>query len=206
MPKTKFLKGLCQHCSGHLEFSAEMAGLTAPCPHCGEQTELLLARPPEEPTIPRRTIVWTLIGISILCLGFLGALAALQRAQRLAARQKHQTEAVLTADTQTNAGPTGANLSEGVSEENGFVVGPIVLETTSGTSRVYAVGTLKNKTDRKRFGVKLELDLADAGGAKLGTATDYKAVIEPGAEWQFKALVLDSKASLARLGSIKEDQ
>src|SRR5215831_18602359 len=92
MNKTKFLKGECQHCGGRLEFPAEMAGLTAECPHCGQQTDLLLAAPPEEPTIPRRTVVWAIIGIVILVMGLVGALAALKRAERWAARQKRQAE------------------------------------------------------------------------------------------------------------------
>jgi hypothetical protein len=63
---------------------------------------------------------------------------------------------------------------------------------------------LKNKTGRKRFGVKVELDLFDGTEQKVGTATDYQAVIEPGAQWAFKALVLDSKATSAKIASIQE--
>ncbi|MGH7968159.1 MAG: FxLYD domain-containing protein [Limisphaerales bacterium] len=204
MPKTKFLKGDCQHCSGPVEFPAEMVGLTASCPHCGQETELLLAAPPDEPIVPRRTVIWTAVGILVLCLGFAGALVALKRAQRLAARQKHQTEQ--TVATPTNQQTTAEDALNPGTDQHGFAVSGIMLETTPGTSRVYATGTLKNSTDRKRFGVKVELDLRDAADQKVGTATDYQAAIEPGAEWHFRALVLDSKATSARLASIKEDQ
>lgn len=206
MTKTKYLKGECQHCAGPLEFPAEMAGLPSPCPHCGQQTDLLLALPPEEPTVPRRTVVWTLIGIVVLCLGLVGALAALKRAQNLAARQKQRAEAAaLPADT-TRGQVQEAKSAEGEVDRNGFGVSPIALEREAGTSRVYAAGTLRNRTDRKRFGVKVEIDLVDEAGTKLGTATDYQAGIEPGGEWRFRALVLDPKASSARIGSVKEDQ
>src|SRR6266404_3328030 len=103
MNRTKFLKGECQHCAGRLEFPAEMAGLPADCPHCGQQTDLLLAVPPEEPTVPRRTIVWAVIGIVILGLGLIGALAALKRAERWAARQKRQVESSVVVQGSNNA-------------------------------------------------------------------------------------------------------
>jgi hypothetical protein len=56
---------------------------------------------------------------------------------------------------------------------------------------VYAVGTLTNDTTRQRFGVKVEIDVLDAHRNKLGSATDYTEVIEPGKEWKFRALVTD---------------
>jgi hypothetical protein len=80
------------------------------------------------------------------------------------------------------------------------------LEKTAGTSLVCAVGTVNNPTKRQRFGVKVELALLDAVGQKLGTATDYRQVLEPGGQWRFKALVVDSKAVSAKVESIKEDQ
>ena len=206
MAKNKFLKGECQHCTGHLEFPAELAGLQAPCPHCGEQTDLLLAPPPEEPTVQRRTVVWAVIGIVILGLGLVAALAALKRAQLWAARQRHDVVATTLPQGETNSGQGETTPSNASTDKNGFAVSVVTLETTPGTSRVYATGTLQNKTERKRFGVKVEIDLRDATDQKLGTATDYRAVIEPGAEWHFKALALDSKASSARVSGIKEDQ
>lgn len=35
-----FVKGSCQHCGGHLEFSSLNKGETIKCPHCGKQTRL----------------------------------------------------------------------------------------------------------------------------------------------------------------------
>ncbi|HVV72223.1 MAG TPA: hypothetical protein VHI52_12110, partial [Verrucomicrobiae bacterium] len=136
MPKTKFLKGDCQHCAGPMEFPAEMIGSMASCPHCGQQTELLLAAPLYEPTVPRRTIVWALIGIVVLCLGFGGSLVALKRAQRWAAHQKSQAQS--PAPTTTNQDSNMEQSPAPGTEQNGFAVGGIVLETAPGTSRVYA--------------------------------------------------------------------
>jgi hypothetical protein len=82
----------------------------------------------------------------------------------------------------------------------------VTIEKTPGSSLVYAVGTVKNPEVRQRFGVRVELDLLDARGEKVGTAKDYQQVLEPGAEWHFKALVVESKAASAKVAAIKEDQ
>jgi len=182
-----------------------MAGLAAECPHCGQQTELLLALPAEEPTIPRRTIVWAVIGIVILVMGLVGAIAALKRAERWAARQKHQAETAAVVEGSSNA-PVDAAPAEDPQAQNGFVVSAVALEKAAGTSLVYAAGTVKNTSDRKRFGVKVELDLFDANEQKVGTATDYQQVMETNSVWHFKALVVDTKAATAKVATIKEDQ
>src|SRR5947207_1269951 len=204
MHKTKFLKGECQHCAGHLEFQAEMAGLMADCPHCGQQTELLLALPTQEPTVPRRTVVWAAVGIVILVLGLIGAIMALKRAERWAARQKHPNETSIASAPAADSEPA-AGIPD-PQEQNGFAVSPVQLEKARGTSLVYATGTLKNISDHKRFGVKVEIDLLNRDEQKVGTATDYQQVMETNATWNFKALVVDSKATSAKVAAIKEVQ
>jgi hypothetical protein len=87
-----------------------------------------------------------------------------------------------------------------------FKIGPIALEKGKGTGLVYAVGVLRNGSEHQRFGIKLELELSDANGNKVGTAKDYRAVLEPRQEWRFRALILDNRATSARLASVEEDQ
>jgi len=84
--------------------------------------------------------------------------------------------------------------------------GPIVLEKTKGSSLVYAVGVLKNDSEHQRFGVNIELELSDSRGNRVGMAKDYRAVLEPGQQWRFRALVLDSKAVSARVVRIREEE
>jgi hypothetical protein len=84
--------------------------------------------------------------------------------------------------------------------------GLVTLEKTRGTGLVYAVGLLKNVSDHQRFGIKIEIEVIDAGGNKVGTAKDYRAVLEPRQEWRFRALVLDKRAAAARLVSVEEDE
>jgi hypothetical protein len=42
-------------------------------------------------------------------------------------------------------------------------------------------------------------------GKKLGVARDYKDIIEPNREWQFHALIPDSRTASAKVVSVKED-
>lgn len=205
MTRTKYLKGACQNCGGHIEFPAEHIGVVVGCPHCQQETELSLLPPPEEPAVPRRVLIWTGIAVVVLGLGFGGALVALKRAQRWAERQKRPTAAVVpVAQLQTNAQPSSDETNSAAN--NDLTSSSVALEKTPGSSLVYAVGTLKNSSARQRFGIKVELELSDAAGQKLGTASDYRQVLEPGAQWQFKALVMDAKTVSAKITSIREDQ
>ena len=95
---------------------------------------------------------------------------------------------------------------EAIAAQKEFQVSMISFETTPGTSLVHAVGTVSNLASKQRFGVKVELDVFDASGKKIGIATDYQQVIEPKGQWRFNAPVINSKAASAALASIKEDQ
>ena len=92
------------------------------------------------------------------------------------------------------------------SSTNSLTIGEINLEKSGSSKVVYAVGRVANELARQRFGLRIELDLFDAGGDKVGTATDYLSVLEPGKEWRFKAMVFESKAVSAKLAAIREDQ
>lgn len=180
--------------------------MVVPCPHCQQETELNLLAPADEPTVPRRALVWTGIAIIILGLGLVGALAALNRAQRWAERQKQQATANAAA-VEPAAAPQPQTVETNTPTTQGELsASSVTLEKTAGSSLVYAVGTVRNTSSRQRFGIKVELDLSDAGGQKIGTATDYRPVLEPGAQWQFKALVVQPKAVSAVISAIREDQ
>ncbi len=202
MNQTKYLKGECQHCHGHIEFPAESAGLTIDCPHCGKQTELLLALPKDEPTIPRATIIYTVIAVIILAAGLAGAMIALKMAQRKVGHKKEEVVAQGPLVTATNAVPD----ADDPIVQAGFQVSPITIEKTKGSSLVYAVGTLTNAADRQRFGVKILFDLFDESGQKVGVAKDYQQVIEPKGEWKFRALVVASKTMSAKVASVTEEK
>ena len=199
MTSSKHLKGECQQCGGHIEFPAEAAGTTTECPHCGKPTDLLLAAPEIESSVPARAIVYTVIAIVILLGGLIGTQIALNRAKRLV-EQKNDASTMPTAKQAAVTAPAET------APKDGFRVSSITLEKTPGSSLVYAVGTVRNETDRRRFGVKVEFDVFDETGQKVGSAKDYQPALEAKAEWRFRALVVGSKAAAAKLASITEDQ
>ena len=194
MSATKFLRGECQHCGGHLEFPADATGTTADCPHCRQPTELLLSiGEPTPAQTPVKAILFTIIACVILLGGIIGALLALQRARRMAAdRQTFQT--VVTNTVAVN--PFAAQR---------FFASPVTLEKTPGGSIVRAVGTLKNLSPQRRFAVRVEIEVKGDAGKLLEPATDYATAIEPGATWTFKAMVLAKGAATGQVSLIKEE-
>ena len=205
MNRTKHLKGHCQSCGGHIELPAEAVGLSLDCPHCGKATELLLAAPPEEPMVPRRTIVWAVVTVFILLLGLAAALVALNRAERKAAA-KQQTGKPSHAGSGVNAQDTLPPGQPDLVTRAGFSASEITLQKLPDSGLVYALGTLTNASARQRFGVKVNLDLFDAGGQKVGGATDYQPMIEPNGQWRFKALVVERKAATAKITAVQEER
>jgi hypothetical protein len=107
MTRTKRLQGECQQCGGPLEFPAERIGLTAQCPHCAKETELMLATPPQEPMVPRKVIVWTVLTVGLLIVGLIIVLAGLNHFERQAAerRQKSVSPAHTLSNAPAKAGP-----------------------------------------------------------------------------------------------------
>jgi hypothetical protein len=89
---------------------------------------------------------------------------------------------------------------------NGFAVSTLKLEKTPGSSLVYVMGTVRNLTDKERFGVKAEFSLFDSNGVAAGAASDYAATLAAHETWKFKALVMESKAAKAELAGVREDQ
>ncbi len=88
MNRTKKLQGPCAHCGGTIEYPAELIGTSTQCPYCGKTTELVLAKPPEEPSVPRRLVIWSVIAAIIVALGAGATIYALKRAQTLSERVK----------------------------------------------------------------------------------------------------------------------
>jgi hypothetical protein len=194
MNGTKRLKGVCSECGGSIEFPAELVGTMSQCPRCRTQTELLLAAPPEEPAVPRKVIIWTVVAIVILAAGVIVPVAGLKHYARLVVRQRDQARAAASARATEAAALAG------------FEVSAISIERGQGNSGTYAVGTVLNNSNRQRSGVTVELDLLDAGGQKVGIAKGSRPALDPGAKWEFKVSVGNAKAASARLAAIKEEQ
>jgi hypothetical protein len=204
MTRTKNLRGPCQHCGGALEFPAELAGTTGECPLCHQATEFMLALPAAEPAIPQRLVVWTVVLVAVAGTGLGLSLWAVHLArgrvqERARARAHAPTLAVPSAVPAPALSP-----EQQIAHDARFGLTPVQLEKATGSSLVYATGTLTNQDEKQRFGVTIEFELLDGQGQKLGTTSDYQATIEPRAEWKFRAMVTFSKAASARLVRIRE--
>ena len=206
MPGTKFLKCACESCGGRIEFPVEGIGSTVPCPHCGWHTELTLEAPIVE-TVPRsRNLKWIIAAAAILVAGGVAIVAILIVAQRRMeklgreASKPREVRPVKTNVAAVNSVASSLTLT------NGFSVSKVIIEKKSGSSLAYASGSLKNDTDKQRFGVTVELELLDGKGAKLGSAKDYVAIIEPHAEWKFRALLVQKNVAAARIANVREQE
>lgn len=194
MSATKFLRGECQHCGGHLEFPAEAAGTSAECPHCNQQTELILSTGETTPTkAPLKTIVFIALACVILIGGLVGAMMALKRAKRMATSRQVQQLVV------TNAVPANPFAAQK------FSASDVKLEKSPGSSLVRAVGSIRNLSPQRRFAVHVQIELKDDAGKLLDPAKDYTATLDPGAVWNFKAMVNAKGPASARVIAIMED-
>jgi hypothetical protein len=127
----------------------------------------------------------------------------------LPSARTNRAELSAAAESTPDAVPATSSRSTAVAapkSPDDLKAGLVTLEKAKGTSLVYAVGLLQNDSEHQRFGIKLEIEVIDAVGNKVGTARDYRAVLEPRQAWRFRALVLDKRAAAARLVSIEEDQ
>jgi hypothetical protein len=232
MHEVKYFKATCNHCSGHIEFPDNAVGLMVNCPHCGEQTQLRSNTKPapadavprvadevvaDSPLPPRKALNVGLVA------GLVCVLLALSAAGIFLLKRTPPNPAVnatpdkpgearnnspaLTSSRGPADRPTPAETAALKSPKSlsDLKVGDIQLEKAKGSSLVYVVGTLDNDSDYQRFGIRIRLDLLSGEEAKLGTAQDYKDILEPRKSWKFRALVTDSKAVAAKLATITED-
>jgi hypothetical protein len=196
MTMIKNVRGVCQRCGGPMEFAADATGTTSTCPLCGRETELVLDVPEVAKSgLGLKAAIYGIVALVILGSGLGAVIFALKRAERIKAQQAVTTAA-------RGPAPPPADPFALI----GFNVSPVTLEKGSEPGRVYAVGIVNNNSARQRFGVRVELELLDAAGNKVGAAKDYHTLIEPNGAWRFRALVVAKTATAARVASLKEDR
>jgi hypothetical protein len=202
-----FAKCDCQHCGGHIEFPIQGVGRKISCPHCNEPTLLTRIAPVEigGGRVARKRIYLTLAFFACLVAASVGAYFYVNT------RNSEPT----TAPPPGPVRPSSANASGSAPLPppkpppdlwHGLKASKVSLDNSGNASLIYAIGTLTNETTRQRFGVKIQLDVLDAHKNKIGSATDYTDLIEPGKEWKFRAMVTDKNAKAAKLASVKEQE
>jgi hypothetical protein len=204
-----FAKCACQHCGGHIEFPIHGLGRKISCPHCGEPTLLTHTAPVEiGGGSAARKRIYRSVAIAA------GLLAACGGAYLYVNYPNFQQGG---ATPSRPAQPSAANPAGPASLPppkpkprpdpwHGLKASKVSLDNSGNDSLIYAIGTLTNESTRQRFGVKVELDVLDAHRNKLGSATDYTELIEPGKTWKFRAMVTDKNATAAKLTKVKEQE
>jgi hypothetical protein len=219
MSDTRHVKCSCQKCGGHIEFPEAGVGVTIDCPHCGKKTTLCAPvpipavdsrrqspanspGPGESGAPPKKKSLTALVSVlSLIILIVAGAAAYVAMSKKKTAAGPPPASPAPPAENK----PLPATASAAASgETNHFHISPVSLEKSESGGLVYAVGTVRNDTDRQRFGVKIELDLMDKQGDRIGSASDYIAVLEPRKEWRFRALLTETKVSGAKVAGIGE--
>lgn len=66
----------------------------------------------------------------------------------------------------------------------------------------YIVGSVVNGTGRRLRYAQVTFSLYDGSGARVGSAMDNINDLDPGAVWNFKAIVFEWTASKAKPGSL----
>ena len=235
MSEPDYLKCRCQSCGNAIEFPASGLGLTTACPHCGQSTVLATEptapaptspslRPPAKKPLPsfenptasptpksRSKLLLILILVAIVAGAVVALLTARNRPTSSKPAEVSGTKNNPTATSSAtdvkppDIAPITPSTTPAPKSIADLKTGSIIIEKAKGSSLIYAVGVLRNDSSQQRFGVNIELELTDARGNKVGTAKDYRAVLEPRQEWRFRALVLDSKAVAATVSSIREE-
>jgi hypothetical protein len=196
MAQFKFLQGACEHCGGGIRYPAEQVGTMVACPHCGKQTELQLLTPKTEPAIPTRMIVWTVVAVLILAGGLAGALLALKRARNLAERKQ-----AAQAGSPAPSRPAAILFSPVPGD---FQVTTVTVERAGPGQLPYGTGTVSNSLDRARARVRIELEVMDATGRRIGGSMDSIDEIGPHGLKPFRAPLLKAEAASAKVTAITE--
>ena len=150
MNPSKRLTGACSECGGAIQFPAELIGTMIQCPRCRKQTELTLPELPEEPTVPRKVIVWTVVAVVVLVAAVIGPMVGLRHFEKLAAQHRQGAAA-------------------------GFEVSAFSLEKGQGGKGSYAVGTVVNTTKRPRSQVTLGTRRARRRGTHVAGPEGFPA-------------------------------
>ncbi|HEY6169073.1 MAG TPA: FxLYD domain-containing protein [Verrucomicrobiae bacterium] len=174
------------------------------CPSCGAEIQ------------ERSQFPWKFVVAAVVVVALAGGAFFLHRAGKLKlpgsdrpkVAKKIEKPAIAAAPPAAKA-PSPAPpvaATKAVKRSGEFKVVSHEIERVPGRSLAYVVGTVTNDADKQQFSVRVKFDLFDRNGGSVGEATDYITVIEPGAGWAFRALILDTNAASAKLTALETEK
>ncbi|EEF62705.1 FxLYD domain-containing protein [Pedosphaera parvula] len=227
MEETRYQKCACENCGQTIQYTPNEAGQIIRCPRCNQESRLpgtpkelkvLEPRPlppkalkkcricyaeidPETNKCPEcserrkqrriKNVIFLIIVVFGLCI--LGAVAR-------TVWQKRNTPP---------PPPAGPLLQPEVrlpKSINDLKIGNFYIEQKRGSDFRTAVGTVENASLNVHFGIRVDLDLLDAQGTKVGSLNDVVKELGSHESWRFVAQVNDTNAVTVKVVSIKENQ
>ncbi len=223
------LKCTCANCGALIEYHTDASGEVVECPNCHRKSRLPAQMPPNavqpeslpQPLAPprlcpacgeymapygstcdscdskrRRTLrlfVGILSAVAVLAVGWL----FLKRFYN-------------TASPPTPTYPAHATLApprvKTPKSMKDFRISAFSLEFQRGSTTVVAVADIQNASLNLYGHVRVEAELLDARGVKIGSVNAEVNELRPNATWRFIAQVKDPRAKSARFVSLKEIQ
>ena len=157
-----------------------------------EQQNLLLSLPQDSP--PTREITRQLAIINKRA----QTLASEVFGAELALEQAIEAEENAALNTATNSIPptvatnTPSAPSTLVAEKGALKLRSFKLDSSSGAGAKFVIGELENSGSTAADNVTVLFELFDAAGGSLGTVSDFRTRLAPGAKWPYKALAQDN--------------
>lgn len=233
MEITTFFKCSCGHCGQIIEYMAREAGKIVTCPQCKEKSQLPeadtlqmlgLQGPPIPDTKNCPACGREMQFLAAACsncqglrkkklrhVGSLVAIAIVVLPVVVWLCLRHSKPAEASTETATNSAKAGTMVIEQPRVKqpksiNDLKPGRFSLEQKRGSDFVMAVGDIENISENVHHGLKVDLDLLDATGAKIGAITDYSTQLGPHQSWHIVGQVTNPKVTSVKFATIKEDQ
>jgi hypothetical protein len=223
MEKTIYLKCACSNCGEIIGYLSTAVGQTVECPKCKEKSQLPDPAAPNpagpadpEPTPAHRcdacgapldaedlscaactarrrklTLVWGVASALVLL-----ALASLVLHLLNRPTKKAAPSTMVLTQPQVKAPKSINDLKPG----------RFLLQLKKGDAAAVAMGDVQNVSGNVHLRVRVDLDLLDSKGVKVGSVSDVINVFNARSTWRFLATVANPKATSVRFASIKEDQ
>jgi hypothetical protein len=201
------LKCVCVHCDEFIHYPVEKVGQVAECPNCKQKSRLPPPPEPSQPATktpkPRQPPVqtspsrWIFIAVAV----GLFALAAVLVPSTLRRLRPAPVDQNIPA-THTDLPPPVVKRARSL---NDLKIGSFSLQPLPGTDSRMAAGDIQNVSETVHQGIKVELEVRDAQGLKIGTLDAFINELDAHATWHVLARTSDPRAATVRVAGIKEE-
>jgi hypothetical protein len=229
------LKCSCAHCGQIIEYEPAKAGQTVECPKCREKSQLPPLEKPrasgspslyEPESLPPKACPecgaplhpadrecrvcarrrgWkraALIGVPAIAVVALAIAAALLLAHRLARQRPQPASENPPTESPKEIPKPKVKTPKSLSD---LKVGEFTLKKTRGEEVNFAAGDIENDSENLFRRLKVNLDLLDAQGAKIGAVNEVITELPPHGVWHVMARITEPKTVSIRFSGLSEE-